>query len=177
MGRFLAKLDILERELRARRPHPLVGPPTLHAAMIQGGSELSAYAATCRLQIERRTVPGETQDQVVAEIQAIIDQLAGADPDFQATVKAFFVRLPFEVSSEAGIVQTVLKEAEEVLGRRPAMVGQMPWLDSALLAAAGVETVVIGPAGAGAHAHEEWVDVESVARLAEILARTALAYG
>jgi acetylornithine deacetylase len=177
MGRFLAKLDILERELRARWPHPLVGPPTLHAAMIQGGSELSAYAATCRLQIERRTVPGETQDQVVAEIQAIIDQLAGADPDFQATVKAFFVRLPFEVSSEAGIVQTVLKEAEEVLGRRPAMVGQMPWLDSALLAAAGVETVVIGPAGAGAHAHEEWVDVESVARLAEILARTALAYG
>jgi acetylornithine deacetylase len=177
MGRFLAKLDILERELRARRPHPLVGPPTLHAAQIQGGSELSAYAATCRLQIERRTVPGETQDQVVAEIQAIIDQLAVADPDFQATVKAFFVREPFEVSSEAGIVQTVLKEAEEVLGRRPVMVGQMPWLDSALLAAAGVETVVIGPAGAGAHAHEEWVDINSVARLAEILARTAVAYG
>jgi acetylornithine deacetylase len=177
MGRFLAKLDNLERELRARPPHPLVGPPTLHAAMIQGGSELSAYAATCRLQIERRTIPGESEAQVVAEIQAILDQLIAADPDFRATVKAFFVREPFEISPEAEIVRIAAKEAEEVLGRRPAMVGQMPWLDSALLAAASVETVVIGPAGAGAHAHEEWVDIESVLRLAEILARTAFAYG
>jgi len=66
--------------------------------------------------------------------------------------------------------------AESVLGRRPAVVGQTPWMDSALLAAAGVETVVIGPAGAGAPAHEEWVDIESVALLAQIVAHTAIAY-
>jgi acetylornithine deacetylase len=54
--------------------------------------------------------------------------------------------------------------------------GDTPWMDAALLAAAGVETVVIGPAGAGAHADEEWVDLESVAQLAEILAETAVAY-
>jgi acetylornithine deacetylase len=36
--------------------------------------------------------------------------------------------------------------------------------------------VVFGPAGAGAHADVEWVDVESVVQLAEILAETAVAY-
>ena len=49
-------------------------------------------------------------------------------------------------------------------------------MDSALLSSAGVETVVMGPAGAGAHAAEEWVDVESVIKLAQILAETAIDY-
>ena len=42
-GRFLAELERLERELRARPPHPLVGPPSLHAAMIHGGDGLSTF--------------------------------------------------------------------------------------------------------------------------------------
>jgi acetylornithine deacetylase len=49
-------------------------------------------------------------------------------------------------------------------------------MDAALLSAAGVETVVIGPAGAGAHASEEWVDIESVEQLARILVLAALDY-
>lgn len=49
-------------------------------------------------------------------------------------------------------------------------------MDSALLAKAGVETVVMGPAGASAHADEEWVDIASVEKLAEILAHTAMHY-
>jgi acetylornithine deacetylase len=63
-----------------------------------------------------------------------------------------------------------------VLGEKPKFAGQNPWMDAALLAAAGVETVVFGPAGAGAHAHEEWVDIDSLVTLAEILAGTAINY-
>jgi acetylornithine deacetylase len=176
MGRFLAELDRLEQELRARPGHPLVGPPSLHAATIQGGSELSAYAARCRLQIERRTIPGETEAGVLAEVQAILDQLAAADPTFQAELRAIFAREPFEVSPEAAIVRCLRSSAQQVLGQEPALAGQNPWMDAALLAAAGVETVVIGPAGGGAHAHEEWVELDSVEALAQILAETALQY-
>jgi acetylornithine deacetylase len=176
MGRFLAELDKLEQELRAREGHPLVGPPSLHAALLNGGTELSAYAARCTLQIERRTIPGETEAQVVSEIQTIIDWLTSVDPTFKATVKAFFVRQPFEVSPNAAIVQAVNRAASQVLGQPPAQVGQSPWMDAALLSAAGVETVVIGPRGAGAHAHEEWVDLQSLLDLAQILAQTAVDY-
>jgi acetylornithine deacetylase len=176
MGRFLARLADLERDLRARRPHPLVGPPSLHAATIHGGSGLSTYAATCTLQIERRTVPGETEQQAVGEIQSIVDTLAAQDPDFRATVRPFFVRNPFEVAPDAAIVQAVTKAASTVRGRDPLHIGDTPWMDAALLQAAGIETVVCGATGTGAHADTEWVDTESVIQLAEILAETALSY-
>ena len=176
MGHFLHALSDLEKDLRARPPHPLVGPPSLHAAMLQGGAGLSTYAPSCRVRIERRTVPGETAAQAVAEIQAIGDRLAAHDPDFRATVDPFFVRDPFEVPSSAAIVRAVDAAAAKVRGRAPAHIGDTPWMDAALLQAAGVETVVFGAAGAGAHADVEWVDVESVMQLAAILAETAAAY-
>jgi acetylornithine deacetylase len=176
MGLFLARLNDLERELRERPPHPLVGPPSLHAAMLQGGTGLSTYAASCTLQIERRSVPGETEAQAVAEIQEIVDELTDSEMDFRATVRPYFTRDPFEVAEDAAIVRAVDCAAAKVRGHRAAHIGDTPWMDAALLQAAGVETVVIGAAGAGAHADVEWVDVESVVKLAEILAEAAMEY-
>jgi len=171
MGRFLAELDHLEQALRARPPHPLVGPPSLHAAMIHGGDGLSTYAASCKLQIERRTVPGETEKQVVGELQSIVDKLS-----LDATVRAYFVRDPFEVPRDANIVRALDRASQKILGRAPNYMGDTPWMDAALLQAAGIETVVMGPGGGGAHAAVEWVDLESVAQMAAILAETAVAY-
>lgn len=176
MGRVLSQLDELEQALRRRPPHALVGPPSLHAATLQGGTQLSMYAARCRLGLERRTVPGESTAQIESEIAAILDRLRAEDETFSATMETLLVREPFEVSPEAAIVQAVTDVAREVLEQEPAHVGDTPWMDSALLAAAGVETVVMGPDGAGAHAAEEWVDVASVEQLATILAGTALRY-
>ena len=176
MGLFLARLSGLEKELRARTPHPLVGPPSLHAATLAGGSGLSTYAAKSVVQIERRTVPGETAQSATAEIQAIVDGLAAEDRDFRATVRTFFVREPFEVAESAGIVRAVDRAAATVRGKAAAHIGDTPWMDAALLQAAGVETVVCGAGGAGAHADVEWVDVESVVQLAEILALAAMEY-
>ena len=176
MGAFLNQLANLERELRARPPHPLVGPPSLHAAMLNGGSGLSTYAAQSIVKIERRTIPGETEVQAVGEIQSIVDSLSESDRDFHGTIRAFFVRDPFEVTPSAAIVQSVDAAAKKVLGRRPAHIGDTPWMDSRLLQAAGVETVVFGATGAGAHADIEWVDLESVVKLSEILAEAAVDY-
>jgi acetylornithine deacetylase len=176
MGLFLARLSLLERDLRARTPHPLVGPPSLHAALLSGGSGLSTYAASSKVQIERRTIPGETEQQAVGEIQAIVDGLAAEDPDFRATVRPFFVRNPFEVAPDAAIVQAVDAAVAKVRGKAPAHFGDTPWMDAALLQEAGVETVVCGATGAGAHADVEWVDLNSVIELAEILAEAAVIY-
>ena len=71
------------------------------------------------------------------------------------------------------MVQALGAAATAVLGRPPEHVGDTPWMDAALLAAEGIETVVFGPHGAGAHAAEEWVDLESVVQTAEVLVRTA----
>jgi acetylornithine deacetylase len=36
------------------------------------------------------------------------------------------------------------------------------WMDSALIAAAGIPAVILGPQGMGLHGETEWVDLESV---------------
>lgn len=175
MGRFLAQLDKLEQELLARTPHPLAGPPSLHASRIHGGREISIYADYCKLEIERRTIPGETEAQATAELQAIINQLAN-DPTFKATVKSTFLRKPFEVAEDAAIVQALHQATADRLNRQPLHSGQTFWTDAAIMAAAGMETVLIGPIGQGLHSAEEWVDVQSVIDLAAILAETAVHY-
>ena len=169
MGRFLARLDKLEQELRARTPHELVGPPSLHAAVLRGGTGTSTYADRCRLEIERRTVPGETEAQVLSEIRAITDALAADDPSFRSNVRAMLTRGSFEVARNAPIVNAILGAATNVLGAKPEVIGEPYWMDAALLSDVGIDTVVIGPSGAGAHALEEWVDLDSIAKLTDIL--------
>ncbi|HEY9518575.1 MAG TPA: M20/M25/M40 family metallo-hydrolase [Gemmatimonadales bacterium] len=173
MGRFLVALEALERELRARPPHPLVGPPSLHAALLEGGTGLSTYAASSRVRIERRTVPGETEAGAVGEIDALLDRLRQADPSLRISRSTFFSRDSFEIGPDAGIVRALDAAARRVLPEPPPHVGDTPWMDSALTAAAGIETVVFGPHGTGAHAAEEWVDVESVVTTASVLVETA----
>jgi acetylornithine deacetylase len=176
MGRFLGRLDTLERELRKRTPHALVGPPSLHAAVILGGTGTSTYAAHCRLEVERRTIPGETEESALAEIRTILDALASDDPTFRARVRPLLSRGSFEAHPDSSIVQTVQAAATHVLGAAPNIIGEPYWMDAALLADAGIETVVIGPIGAGAHAAKEWVDLDSVESVAEILARSAITF-
>ena len=176
MGRFLAKLDKLEQELLTRKGHELTGPPSLHAARLEGGKEVSIYADRCLLQIERRTAPGETVDGATAELQGIIDHLAAQDSSFKATVEPTFWRAPFEIDSEAPIVKILDQALGARLGHHPAHTGQTYWTDAALLAGAGIETALLGPKGYGLHSAEEWVDLESVVDLAYVLAETAIKY-
>jgi acetylornithine deacetylase len=164
MGGVLTGLQGLAHELAAGRSHPLLGPGSIHASLIEGGRELSSYPDRCLLSIERRTIPGETREQVEQEVRA----LAGG-----ATVRTTFERAPFEVDPGEGIVVAVRRHAGAVLGHEPGVVGHSAWMDAAVLSAAGIPTVVFGPSGAGAHATEEWVDVASVAACADVIEAVA----
>lgn len=176
MGRFLARLDLLEQALRQRPPHPLVGPPSLHAATLHGGTEISVYAAHCRLQIERRTNPGETEAQATAELREILEQLKREDPSYTATITPTFQREPFEIGPDAPLVKLLEQTMQARLGAPPAHTGQTFWTDAAILARVGMETVLVGPTGHGLHSAEEWVDLQSLEDLAAILAETAIRY-
>jgi acetylornithine deacetylase len=143
---------------------------------LQGGTEISVYAARCLLQMERRTVPGETVAQATAELQAIVAELAAQDATFKATVTPTFSREPFSIAEEADIVQIVDRAAHRHLGRKPDHIGQTFWTDAAIFAEAGFDTVLIGPTGHGLHSDEEWVELDSVLDLAHILADTAVRF-
>lgn len=173
MGKVLVGLEELDRSLRTAPSHRLLGSGSVHASLIQGGQELSSYPKHCLLSVERRTVPGETLQKVGTELPGIFERIAATDSTFKARVKTSMVREPFEVSLDEPIVRTVQSKATAILGREPGEIGQTGWMDSALLSAAGIPTVVFGPGGEGAHAVVEWSNLEHVERCAEILAAVA----
>ena len=63
MGKALVALEAQDRAMRAQPTHELLGSGSLHASLISGGEEISMYPAHCKLQVERRTIPGETRSQ------------------------------------------------------------------------------------------------------------------
>lgn len=172
MGKVLVGLEELNRLLRASPSHPLLGSGSLHASLISGGQELSSYPEHCLLNVERRTVPGEARERVEAQFQALLDQIAETDPQFKASMKTIMVREPFEVSEEEPVFQTLLRQATRLLGDEPGVGGSFGWMDSALLAEAGIPTVIFGPGGAGAHAVVEWSDLTQLQHCADILVAT-----
>jgi acetylornithine deacetylase len=173
MGHVLVGIDELASELTARPGHRYVGPPSLHASLIEGGQEISSYPAACRLEVERRTVPGETREQVRRELQDILDRQQVADPALAPALSMGLERAPFEVAEDAPIVRALVAAGHEVLGHEPELIGQAWWTDAALLASAGVPTALFGPTGAGAHSAEEWIDLDSLVDFTRIVARVA----
>jgi acetylornithine deacetylase len=174
MGRVLTAMEVLAVQLAARPPHPLLGTGSIHASLIEGGQELSSYPERCRLQVERRTVPGETRESVAREMQSILSKLARESASFSATMDLFFWRDPFEVAREEDVVRSVERAAAQTLARPPAVCGDTPWMDAAILSSAGIPTLVFGPGGRGAHARDEYVSIGEVAFCAEILARATV---
>ncbi len=173
MGRVLVALDRLSQDLVGRPPHPRVGPPSIHASLISGGQELSSYPEECHLQIERRTIPGESAAQVRSELQGILDRLAADDPAFRAMLELGLVREPFHVAEDAAIVLAASRASEAERGIPPQLIGGAGWADSALLMEAGVPTAIFGTSGQGAHALEEWADLDALEAYGRALVRVA----
>ncbi len=168
MGRVLVGLEELGESLRAGPQHHLLGTGSLHASLIQGGREISSYPDHCLLSIERRTVPGESPQAVEAVLAAMLRRLESRDPSFKALLQRGIDRSPLETPPDAAIARVVEEAATKVLGR-PAQIGGVPfWTDAALLASAGIPSLLFGPSGAGAHADEEWVDLASVEACAQV---------
>jgi acetylornithine deacetylase len=161
MGRVLSRLEQLDRDLQSRRPHPLLGTGSLHASIIEGGRELSSYPDRCRLQLERRTIPGESVETFGREMRAILTALRTDDPELDASVELMFSRPPYEVSPDDDLPRS-LSAAAATAGVATSMTGMSFWTDAAILGHAGIPSVLFGPGGAGLHSTEEYVVVADV---------------
>jgi acetylornithine deacetylase len=167
MGHVLTGLEAIGQQLEETEHH-LVGPGSVHASIIEGGSELSTYPASCRLQVERRLIPGEEREDVEAEMKALIESLMEADPKFNADYEITFYRGPMEIPPDEEICRVLREGSEKLLGKTPRYVGGTGWMDTQIIYSKGIPAVAHGPNGYGAHAQEEWVDLQSVYETAQI---------
>ena len=173
-GHLLTAIEQYARKELARKTHPLLGTPSIHASLIQGGTELSTYPDYCKVELERRNLPGEDRQTVTEEIQKLLRGIQSRDDQFKADLDVFFFRPAFEISPDEPIVQGV-QRAFKITGKRtPEFKGNWAWLDSAILAQAGIPAVIFGPSGDGEHAAVEYVDVDSVITTTQVLVQTIM---
>jgi acetylornithine deacetylase len=157
-GPILVALADLNQRLRSRT-HPRLGRGFVHGGLISGGREESTIPDSCVLTIERRTLPGETLDDVERDVADLLASCRTADPELEVHSRTTLARPPFEIDDSADFVGTVTAAVTTALGAPAGLAGVSYWADASLIAAAGIPTVLFGPPGDGAHAQVEWVSI------------------
>ena len=173
MGRVLGQLEALDRQLQSRSPHPRLGVASLHASIIAGGRELSSYPDICRLQMERRTIPGESESAPEEEVRNCLKRLRAEDATFESIARVGFARPPYEIPEDHPVPQS-LARAARATRVNAARVGMSFWTDAGVLGAAGTPSVLFGPGGAGLHSTEEYVTIAEVIACRDVLATLAV---
>jgi acetylornithine deacetylase len=172
MGKVLVALEQMDLDLRANPTHALLESGSVHASIISGGQELSSYPASCVVQIERRTIPGETFEVIEQQFRTMLENIKANDSSFEYSLTMGLERVPHEVAESEEIVQTLLKNATQILEKTPKIRSETFWTDCAALSSVGIPSFLFGAVGAGAHSANEWVDLNSVVQLEEILFQT-----
>lgn len=170
LGALLHEVERSDDELRRRLAHPLLEYGSFTATVVRAGSAPFTIAADATLVIERRTLPGERAEDALVEVQAMLDAVAAKMPGLRTSARLTHQREAWEADEHgaaARFADVLAAELSRDVEAAPAAVGAPYWMESALWQAAGIPTVVCGPAGGGLHAAEEWVDIDQLRRFPE----------
>jgi acetylornithine deacetylase len=168
-GHVLVALDALDAGLLTTITHPLLGRASLHASFIEGGLGMSTYPDRCVIRVERRTVPGESPEQALAQIQLAVAAVAARVPNFRAEVTLENSRPPSDLAVDHPLV-TTLVAATTATGETARVDGVSYWSDAALFNEAGMPTLCYGPGDiALAHGAVEWIPTAEITRVTDAL--------
>ena len=165
----LIELNKIRADLLNRKPDPLLGHATLHSSVIAGGTELSVIPSYAHLQWERRTLPGESQQELEQELERTVRAVANHPGNHEVKGRKLFLRPPYRVPDDAEILSRLQKASPQ-----SSSMGLSFWADSALAGKAGIPSVLFGPIGHGAHAVDEWVSLNSLLKIYDTLKRLIL---
>jgi acetylornithine deacetylase len=143
----------------ADRAHPLAGPALLTASMVRGGVAPNVVPERCEVQLDRRLAPGETAEDALAELDAVLERLRAGGDDVRLDAPQIALP-PVETPQD----DLVVRAAEAAIGTAAA--GAPYTTDASRLSGSGgVACVVLGPGSIDqAHTPDEWVPLEEVER-------------
>lgn len=168
---IIAELDRVQRKTLQQRTHPLLGRGSLHMSVIAGGRGLSTYPDLCSVDIERRTLPGETARTFLDELAAATATVRITHPDLNVDISVTTSQSASDVARDASIIVEMLEALERE--RLPSRVeGLSAWTDAALLNEAGIPAICFGPGDiALAHSATEYVPVLEIEAATRVLTR------
>jgi len=156
--------------------HPAVGKPVISVNMIEAGIAHNVVPGEAKIHVDRRLIPGETRESVVAEIRAALDAVAAEDPDFKYTLiedpHGDFI--PANITEEdSPLVQAVQQAVRDEMGSEPEFfVAWAGATDGRFYRQAGVDTVGFGPGGENAHGANEAGYIDDLVTEANVYAAT-----
>lgn len=160
-------VELLETEYRdtlARRTHPLLGSPTISVGVIAGGTQPNIVPDHCALEVDRRTLPGETEAGLRREMREFLHSR-----HVQATCLSSKLApcAPLETDPQLPLIAQFLRVA-----RQPKAAGVDYFCDASVLAHAGTPSIVFGPGDiAQAHTANEWISLAELEKGAVMLSR------
>jgi|SRR6185437_8722625 len=166
---IIAELDRMQRRSMPRRTHPLLGRASLHASLISGGSGISTYPELCTVEIERRTLPGETERTFLDELASATAMVRNTHPELDVDITVTTSQIASDVSREAPVMLAMLDALQqERLPRR--VEGLSAWTDAALLNEAGIPAICFGPGDiALAHSATEYLPLAELDAATRVL--------
>jgi acetylornithine deacetylase/succinyl-diaminopimelate desuccinylase family protein len=180
-ARVIAAIGEYHGRLKGRR-HPLVGPPTAVITLIKGGIKSNMIPDRCEMNLSRRMIPGESEELVAEELEALFRPLREGNPPVDITIDRF-------VPTSGGPSET--PETEPFIGLARRAVSRVPGAvegvhgfglncDMAQLrGTAGIPSLILGPGATKiAHQADEYVptaELETAARMYACIAAEALA--
>jgi acetylornithine deacetylase len=172
-GLLLAELDRVDADELPKVTHPLLGRGSLHASLIEGGIGMSTYPDRCVLKLERRTIPSQSTEDAVAEVERACAAVRARRATFASSVKLLVGQGPSDVAVDSPLVLG-LSAAIEGAGEQARVLGMSAWTDAALLNDAGIPAVCYGPGDISlAHAAEEYIPLSEIDRATDVLASFA----
>jgi acetylornithine deacetylase len=166
---IIAELDGIQTRTLHERTHPLLGRGSLHMSMISGGSGFSTYPDFCTIDMERRTLPGESEQTFVNEIAAAIATVSNTHPHLNVEVSITTSQSPSDVATDEPVMVQLL-DAMKREGIPAHVEGLSAWTDAALLNEAGIPAICFGPGDiALAHSATEYVPLAEIDTATRVL--------
>jgi acetylornithine deacetylase len=175
MGKVLLAIEQMAQELRKSPPDPILGPPTLSVGRIEGGTSVNTVPDGCRIEVDRRLLPGEDAASALASFKEQLARLC-AWSDYPYEISNPWLSMPaLSSKGSADLVARLGRVIDRVCGSHE--VTAVPYgTDASTIARAGIPVVVFGPGDiARAHTHDEWVPLDEVEQASEILYQLASA--
>lgn len=88
-------------------PHPLLGGCSMSVNRIAGGSATNIVPESCAVELDIRTLPGQSHEEIIASLEAICDELQATDKDFKAKISIIRVAGALETDENDGFVKSL----------------------------------------------------------------------
>jgi succinyl-diaminopimelate desuccinylase len=160
-------------QIRFRKVHEMLGAPTFNIGTITGGSKVNMVPKHCEIEIDRRTIPGESVEDALSDFEAAVARAGETVPDLKARVEVIDWAEPSETPEGSQVVQ-ILTEARDAFGVEGSVIGYAGATDARfLINQGGIPSIVFGPGELLlAHTTGESVDVSQVVEVAKLYAYT-----